>query len=174
MGCTGGAIEPGVQMGSSRAIEPVLRMGSSLVIEPGVFSASPPVLSLLAWALPGVVFATQHWKWARSTMCVVLGLCQECGGCPPIAPTPRQGGVAPQDGRRAACAAAPQQGVRSRPWPRFLPVVGAPGSLPVWCCDHDAENSVGGTANRQIFVLAYLSPGRRVLLHGDCHILALL
>ena len=31
MGCTGGAIEPGVQMGSSRAIEPVLRMGSSLV-----------------------------------------------------------------------------------------------------------------------------------------------
>ena len=28
MGCTGGAIEPGVQMGSSRAIEPVLRMGA--------------------------------------------------------------------------------------------------------------------------------------------------
>ena len=37
MGCTGGAIEPGVQMGSSRAIEPVLRMGSSLVIELGVY-----------------------------------------------------------------------------------------------------------------------------------------
>ena len=52
MGCTGGAIEPGVQMGSSRAIEPVLRMGSSLVIEPGVFSAPPPVLSLLASPRP--------------------------------------------------------------------------------------------------------------------------
>ena len=36
----------------SRAIEPVLRMGSSLVIEPGVFSAPPPVLSLLASPRP--------------------------------------------------------------------------------------------------------------------------
>ena len=82
MGCTGGAIEPGVQMGSSRAIEPVLRMGSSLVPRKIAALGSWLMLQALAAHVDLFVLLLLHTFMLASSPiilpCCLLGRAPRC------------------------------------------------------------------------------------------------